>query len=127
MRAPRALAASSSSTTSTHAPSPMTKPARVASKGRDARGGCSSSATSPRLAQNPARISGGMPASVPPAGTALPQPLALLHNPDEAADRRAEHNPDPRRIEAVEARVLHRLLRRREREQDVAVELPHLL
>ncbi len=56
MRAPRSRLARSSSSTSTHAPSPMTNPARVASNGRDARVGSSSSATSPRIAQNPARI-----------------------------------------------------------------------
>ena len=47
------------------APSPITKPARVASNGREARGGFSSSAASPRIAQNPARISGVTAASAP--------------------------------------------------------------
>ena len=40
------------------APSAITKPARVASNGREARGGCSSSAARPRIAVKPARISG---------------------------------------------------------------------
>ena len=60
-------------------------------------------------------------------GAALPQDLALLHDPDEPADRGAEDDPDPRRVEAVQARVLDRLLGCPEREQDVAVELAHLL
>ena len=45
----------------------MTKPARVASNGRDARVGSSSSATSPRIALKPPRMIGWMQASVPPA------------------------------------------------------------
>ena len=62
---------------STHAPSPITKPARVASNGREARGGSSSSTTSPRMAQKPARISGCRPASVPPASTASTSPRLI--------------------------------------------------
>ena len=75
-------AASSSSRTSTPAPSPMTKPARVASNGREARGGCSSSAARPRIAQKPARISGCMQASVAAGehrvGVAAPDDLGSL-------------------------------------------------
>ena len=59
------------------APSDMTKPARVASKGRDALVGSSSSATSPRIAQKPARISGWMHDSVPPASTASAAPRRI--------------------------------------------------
>ena len=51
-------AASQSSSRSAPAPSAITKPARVASNGREACGGCSSSAASPRIAVKPARISG---------------------------------------------------------------------
>ena len=59
------------------APSPITKPARVASNGRDARVGSSSSATSPRIAQKPARISGWMHDSVPPASTTSAAPRLI--------------------------------------------------
>src|SRR5919198_1278574 len=115
MVAPRARAASSSSSTSTQAPSPMTKPARVASKGREARGGYSSSAASPRIAQKPARISGWMHASVPPASTA------------SACPRRMISAASPTAVEPVEAGILHRLLGRCHREQDVAVEAAGVL
>ena len=162
---PRAArrACSSSSSTSVHAPSPITNPSRVASNGREARGGCSSSAARPRIAQKPARISGWMHASVPPrdhgVGVAAPdqlgaladrvragraggdgrvvrpadperdrelpagrvdedvreevrrdavrpalaQHVGLLHDPEQPADRGAEHDPDARRVEAVRA------------------------
>ena len=60
------------------APSPITKPARVASNGRDARGGYSSSTARPRIAQNPARISGWMHDSAPPASTASASPRLTI-------------------------------------------------
>ena len=53
--------------------------------------------------------------------------VALLHDPEEAADRGAEDDADARRVEAVQARVVLRLDRRGEREQDVAVEPPRFL
>ena len=71
-------ARSQSSTSTAPAPSPITNPARVASNGREARGGYSSSAASPRIAVKPARISGSTQASVPPAITASQSP-ALDH------------------------------------------------
>ena len=61
-----------------HAPSPITKPARVASNGRIASVGSTSSATSPRMAQNPARISGVTAASVPPASTMSACPRTII-------------------------------------------------
>ena len=65
-----------------HAPSPITNPARVASNGRDASVGSSSSATSPRMAQKPARISGWMQrlgaAGEHDVGVAAPDRLGAL-------------------------------------------------
>src|SRR5947209_7559581 len=62
-----------------------------------------------------------------PFRPALSQHLALLHDPDEAADRRAEDDAHARGIEAVQPGIGDGLLRRRERKQDVAIELAHLL
>ena len=170
------------------APSPMTKPARVASNGREARGGYSSSAASPRIAQKPARMSGwiarlraagqhGVGVAAPdqlgrlpdraragrarrhdrvvrpaeaqrdrelPAGrvdehardeerrdavgAALAEDVGLLHDPRDAADRRADDDADAVRVERrSSAGVRDRLARGGEREHDVAVELAHLL
>ena len=67
------------------APSPMTKPARVASNGRDAFVGSTSSATSPRIAQKPARISGWMHDSVPPARTTSASPRLISSAPSPTA------------------------------------------
>ena len=54
--------------------------------------------------------------------------LGLLHDPDQASDCGAEEDADaPGLVGAVEARVTDRLPRRTEREQDVALELAHLL
>ena len=61
-----------------HAPSPITKPALVASNGRIASVGSTSSATSPRIAQKPARISGVIAASVPPARTTSACPRLIV-------------------------------------------------
>src|SRR5258708_6927361 len=83
----------------------MTKPALVASKGREARGGYSSSAARPRMATNPAR----------------------WQTPAKPAERGAEGDPDAMRIESVQPRVLDRLFARGERHQNVAVELALLL
>ena len=68
-----------------HAPSPITKPARVASNGRDASVGSSSSATSPRIAQKPARIERGDRASVPPASTTSAWPRLIVAAPSPIA------------------------------------------
>ena len=43
------------------------------------------------------------------------------------ADRRADEDPDPRRVDAVQARVVPGLLRRGDGEEDVAVHPPRLL
>ncbi len=68
-----------------HAASDITKPARVASNGRDAFVGSSSSATRPRIAQKPARISGWMHDSVPPARTASASPRRISSAPSPTA------------------------------------------
>jgi hypothetical protein len=70
MRAPRALAASRSSSIITAEPSLITNPSRVASNGREAVVGSPLAEASPRIEQKPARMSGWMQASVPPASTA---------------------------------------------------------
>ena len=169
------------------APSPMTNPARVASNGREASVGSSSSATSPRIAQNPARISGVIGASVPPASDdvglaapdrrrrladrgragrargdgrevlsleaeldrdlparrvdehrgdeegrdairpALGEDLLLLDDRRDPADRRPDEDPDARGIDAVQPRIVPRLLRGGDGEEDVAVHPSRLL
>ena len=68
-----------------HAPSPITKPARVASNGRIASVGSTSSATRPRMAQKPARISGVIAASVPPARTMSAWPRTIVAAPSPIA------------------------------------------
>ena len=68
-----------------HAPSPITKPARVASNGRIASVGSTSSATSPRIAQKPARISGVIAASVPPARMMSAWPRTIVAAPSPIA------------------------------------------
>src|SRR5207247_5655881 len=60
-------------------------------------------------------------------GPALAQDLALLEDAVDAADRGAEDDAHARGVEAVEAGVLHRLARGAEREQDVPLELAHVL
>ena len=60
-------------------------------------------------------------------GAAVAERVGLLDDSDQAADRRAEDDPDPVRVEAVQARVGERLLGRAEREHDVAVEPAQLL
>ena len=62
-----------------------------------------------------------------PVRPALSHHFALLHDPNEAADRRAEEDPDPHRVVAVQARVGDRLFGGGEREKDVPVESPQLL
>jgi hypothetical protein len=72
-----------------------------------------------------------MQASVPPVGQevrrnsvrpALAHDLALLHDPEEAADRGAEDDPDPVRVEAVQPGVVDRFLPRPDREEHVPVQ-----
>ena len=66
-----------SSTISTAAPSAITKPLRVASNGRDAAWGSSRPSASARIEQNPARISGMIADSVPPARIASAWPRMI--------------------------------------------------
>ena len=165
----------------------MTKPARVASNGRDARAGFSSSATRPRIAVKPPRMIGwmhglgaardhrvgvaaldqlrrladrvragragrddGVVRALDPERdrdlsrrrvdehvreearrhavvAALAQDVVLLADPDDAADRGAEDDPDAVGVEVVEPCVGERLARRAERDQDAALELARLL
>mmetsp|Transcript_16115 Transcript_16115/g.40561 ORF Transcript_16115/g.40561 Transcript_16115/m.40561 type:complete len:319 (-) Transcript_16115:252-1208(-) len=75
MRAPRALACSSDSSSSTPAPSPMTKPDRSASKGRLAVCGESLAVVHmARMLVKPAKPSGVTAASVPPASITSASP-----------------------------------------------------
>src|SRR5919198_784018 len=53
--------------------------------------------------------------------------LLLLEDPVDAADRRAEDDADAHRVEPVESRIGHRLTRGAEGEEDVPLELAHLL
>src|SRR6266516_4653476 len=62
-----------------------------------------------------------------PFVAALTEDLALLHDPRDPADRRAEGDSDAVRIEPVQPRALDRLRTGGERHQDVAVELALLL
>src|SRR6266508_4118682 len=123
MGAPRALAESSVSRWTTPAPSDMTKPARVASNGRDAFVGSPFAEARPRIDVNPARMSGWMQASVPPARIAsawpwrissAPSPIVcdpvaqdvrLAHELREAPDGGAEDDPHPVRPEAIHASI----------------------
>jgi hypothetical protein len=60
-------------------------------------------------------------------GAALAAHLLLVEDPVDAADRGTEDDPHAHRVEAVERGVRHRLSRRAQREDDVALELPDLL
>jgi hypothetical protein len=58
----------------------------------------------------------------------IPSEIAsLLHDPEEAADRRPEDDADAVGLEAVQPRVGDRFLCRTESEQDVPVELARFL
>ena len=76
MRAPRATAASSGSSTTTVEPSEQTKPLRVASNGREAVSSDSPGRAVPRpfIVVKPASSSGCRQASTPPATTASAPP-----------------------------------------------------
>src|SRR6185503_8679864 len=58
---------------------------------------------------------------------ALAQGVVLLEQTGDAADRRAEDDPDTRRVEAVQARVVERLAPGCDAEEHVALELPRFL
>ena len=75
--APRALACSSSSSTRHPAPSPMTKPSRVASKGLLAPSGSSFRVDMAFIAANPAIVRGVTAASVPPASIRSTSPRSM--------------------------------------------------
>ena len=102
--APRASATSQASSTSTAAPSAMTKPSRSAANGCD----------TPRLdiavmLVNPARLTGVIEASAPPASTTSQRPLAThiaastrAWVPAAQAVLTVWHGPcQPKRIETV--------------------------
>ena len=61
-----------------------------------------------------------------PVRTAAEADLLLLENPVHTADRRAEDDADPRRVEAVQTGVVQCLACRAEGEQHVPLELSHL-
>ena len=58
---------------------------------------------------------------------ALGEDLLLLDDRRDPADRRPDEDPDPRGVEAVQARIVPRLLRGGDREEDVAVHPARLL
>ena len=63
-----------------------------------------------------------------PVAAAVAQDVALLHDPGDAADRRAEEDAHAHRVVApVERSIRYSLLRRRQREQHVPVQPPRLL
>src|SRR5256886_4466999 len=74
MRAPRARACSSVSSTMAPEPSPRTNPSRPLSNGRDAASGSSLRVDIARMAANPASGSGWITASVPPATATSARP-----------------------------------------------------
>src|SRR3546814_15576430 len=78
MRAPRALARSYSSITRIPAPSPMTKPSRPSSHGRDAFSGSSLRVDSAFIAQKPPTDVGVVAYSAPPAIIAPASPYWIL-------------------------------------------------
>src|SRR6185503_13638413 len=88
MRAPRAVANSSSSRISTPAPSPTMNPSRSVSKGRLARSGSSLRVESARSAPNPPIPIGVMAASDPPAiiTSAAPRLMISKASPMACAD-----------------------------------------
>src|SRR5437763_15409009 len=55
------------------------------------------------------------------------QHLVMLHDPEAPTDEEAEDDPDAAGVEPVQAGALDSLLARRQRQQNVAVELPLLL
>jgi hypothetical protein len=83
MCAPRAVACSNSSSTSTAAPSAITNPSRDASNGRDARDGSPFRLESARIAPKPAIATDVIGASVPPQNitSARPRRIASLASP----------------------------------------------
>ena len=60
-------------------------------------------------------------------GPALAADLLLLEDPADAPDRGAEDDPHAHRVEAVQPGVPHRLAACAQREEDVPLELSHLL
>ena len=58
---------------------------------------------------------------------ALGEDLLLLDDRRDPADRRPDEDPDPRGIDAVQPRIVPRLLRGGDGEEDVAVHPPRLL
>src|SRR3972149_1307911 len=78
MRAPRRSACSRASRMTMPAPSPMTKPSRVASKGREAFSGSSLRVEMAFIAQKPATLSLVIGASVPPAIIASASPRWMM-------------------------------------------------
>ena len=91
MRAPRARACSSSSSTRIAAPSAITKPSRPASKGRDASSGASLRVLSARIAPKAARPVSLTGASAPPASIATAAPRLMISNASPMPPAPAAH------------------------------------
>ena len=85
MRAPRARARPNSSRTSTQAASPMTKPSRSASKGRQAWPGSSLRALMARASAKAPKQSGARGASTPPATAESARPAWMSRNASPTA------------------------------------------
>ena len=85
MCAPRALACSSDSRTSTPAPSPSTKPSRAVSQGRETVVGSPGFFESAIMLANAAMLSGWIAASVPPATTTSARPSRIWSTASEIA------------------------------------------
>ena len=85
IRAPRAWACSRRSTTNIAAPSPITKPSRSTSQGRDARSGSSLRRLIACIWAKQAMGIGWMQASVPPTTTTSARPSRIMSRPSEIA------------------------------------------
>src|SRR6476659_7005362 len=90
MGAPRRCACSSSSRMTTPAPSPMMKPSRSLSNGRQAVEGLSFCVDSARMAPNPPTLIGVIAASEPPAIIAIASPRRMISNDSPTACADAE-------------------------------------
>ena len=116
--APRARAARAPRAPERTRPRPSRSRHGVASNGRDASVGSSSSATRPRIAQKPARISGMIGASVPPASTTSASPRRIVSAPSPIAVRAGGARRDRRVVRPAEPELDRDLPARRVDEHD---------
>src|SRR6266542_3883420 len=113
--APRALACSNSSTTTTPAPSLITKPSRSRSNGREARSGSSLQVLSAFMAENPARPISTIDASEPPARKTSASPNLMIRQDSQmalfdVAQAVTIHKFGPCRLNSIEMTPLAMLL-----------------